>query len=903
MMAYLTRPGFNGGGAVSNRTVLPKRKPQAEVKKRKKINYEKIKQYLGKESQELIERELGFAVGGGVNPAQLKQRFMQLVASIQDAEDAEIPSIVAQAKQIRNQIDDLNRQLAPDRQIKIVSEGLDFDNPLLDAAKIAQAVGTEDIVPETLTKKNPILKAIVPDFPKGIKGTLADPEEKEDLKIDRRVGVTPGGEFRQTSMRGRRTDRTLGDYLRRRELFRNVDLTATEGSFAEGGDVDTPKRGLVDEPGSYSGEKVIKTYSPGFTRLEDYQDGTPRYRVNLVRTTNDGKKVSIKEKFKNYKNAKKAFDDFNIKNPLTILGKKDYIKLLPKFKTLINKSKKYPSQASIRKKLDVPRSTFNSLLDLYLEEGNILPENRFPGIETSLAGGKRQQIIDTYKANKTLNLQDLATKFKVDRTTIRRTLKNEGLRDPSEFQNISDPEKKTKTKSRYKTLKKITDVPYESSILGNDYVNLHHGDSKKFNVTTRTLGYAPPRVNSFLLPKLETYLNNLYDQREDLLKKKPKDLVRKLEEINIKGMNLVSNPQVQGYLNFKIMDPKTLKMSDFGMDIATTIDPADLLKGKNIKDLSDFDKGIIELNRKEVMVAQKGAALPSNVVYGRGGPQPGKGQRSVYGKQAQKIVQDVERVSAQQIERELTKAVEELPSGAQGKICNALKAGGLSTTCAEAIRQDPLKTASIIEKETARLPSNVGRKALQAARLAKNVFGPLAIAGEVAIEGGFMADKYMRTGMPMKQVFGESILNLALGPKLRVDVEAERAKEFAKGEDFAMAERGRRKAPFLAQGEYADRLRREARVAEMQQKFPGISEEDLTKNVKALYPDIDLSMFPMQELKQQVDDAAKLEYFADNFRQEKAGGGIAKLAGKESGPAPESGPNSQGLAFFMKRGR
>jgi len=34
-----------------------------------------------------------------------------------------------------------------------------------------------------------------------------------------------------------------------------------------------------------------------------------------------------------------------------------------------------------------------------------------------------------------------------------------------------------------------------------------------------------------------------------------------------------------------------------------------------------------------------------------------------------------------------------------------------------------------------------------------------------------------------------------------------------------------------------------------------------------------------------------------------AGGGIAKLAGKSSGPAPESGPNSQGLDFLMKRGR
>ena len=118
-----------------------------------------------------------------------------------------------------------------------------------------------------------------------------------------------------------------------------------------------------------------------------------------------------------------------------------------------------------------------------------------------------------------------------------------------------------------------------------------------------------------------------------------------------------------------------------------------------------------------------------------------------------------------------------------------------------------------------------------------------------------------------------------------------------------MAERGRRKAPFLAQGEYADRLRRQKRVEEMEQKFPGTSEEDLAKNVKALYPDIDLSMFPMQDLKQQVDDAAKMDYFADNFRQEKAGGGIAKQAGVESGPAPESGPTPQGLASLIKRGR
>jgi hypothetical protein len=266
MMAYLTRPGFNGGGAVSNRTVLPKRKPAAEVKKRKKINYEKIKQYLGKESQELIERELGFAVGGRVNPAQLKQRFMQLVSSIQDAEDAEIPGIIAQAKQIKDQIDEINLTLAPDRQIKITAQGLDFDNPLLDAAKIAQTVDTtqevtggltknivKDIVPESLTTGNPIYRG-QPTFPRGTKGTLADEEEKQDPKINRRVGVTPEGQFRQASMKGRQTEKNIMDYFRRVLSPKNVDLTATEGSFAEGGDVDTPKRGLVDGPGSYAGD-------------------------------------------------------------------------------------------------------------------------------------------------------------------------------------------------------------------------------------------------------------------------------------------------------------------------------------------------------------------------------------------------------------------------------------------------------------------------------------------------------------------------------------------------------------------------------------------------------------------------------------------------------------------------
>jgi len=47
----------------------------------------------------------------------------------------------------------------------------------------------------------------------------------------------------------------------------------------------------------------------------------------------------------------------------------------------------------------------------------------------------------------------------------------------------------------------------------------------------------------------------------------------------------------------------------------------------------------------------------------------------------------------------------------------------------------------------------------------------------------------------------------------------------------------------------------------------------------------------------------RTEKFAENFRDEKAGGGIAKLAGVDDGPPPVSGPNPQGLSYLMKRGK
>ena len=52
----------------------------------------------------------------------------------------------------------------------------------------------------------------------------------------------------------------------------------------------------------------------------------------------------------------------------------------------------------------------------------------------------------------------------------------------------------------------------------------------------------------------------------------------------------------------------------------------------------------------------------------------------------------------------------------------------------------------------------------------------------------------------------------------------------------------------------------------------------------------------------QMSDYDKMSYFADNFRTEKAGGGIAKMAGDRSGAMTTSmNPDSQGLSYLFNR--
>jgi hypothetical protein len=227
--------------------------------------------------------------------------------------------------------------------------------------------------------------------------------------------------------------------------------------------------------------------------------------------------------------------------------------------------------------------------------------------------------------------------------------------------------------------------------------------------------------------------------------------------------------------------------------------------------------------------------------------------------------------------------------------------------------------------------TNFTNKAAAAGKLVKNALGPLAIASEIAIEGGIALNKTLQTGVPLKTAFADSIFNLALGPRLQINKEAELAKEFAKGEDFAMAERGRRM--MIPQSATADAQRLKKREEEMRALYPQYSDQQLIKMIEdrgfnpqdiinqktttRITPAVTSTLTGLDQLRTAFQEKMTgLDQLRTAFQEQDAlqriadAGGVANLAnggiaglsgGDKSGPPPESGPNSQGLQGLMKR--
>ena len=193
------------------------------------------------------------------------------------------------------------------------------------------------------------------------------------------------------------------------------------------------------------------------------------------------------------------------------------------------------------------------------------------------------------------------------------------------------------------------------------------------------------------------------------------------------------------------------------------------------------------------------------------------------------------------------------------------------------------------------------RKTSQGARVLKNVLGPAALAIEALFVAPFAAFDYA-SGRRGKDI-ALSALSLGLADqKLRRDELKEYFPEYGKGQALLDLDERLMELERLQKGTRGQRVRSKGKLNiglkkfdEAIKQFP--TEESLLDNLeKSRQAEMDLTEDEAERKKQRLSPSDFDQFSA-------AGGGIAKLAGVDSGPPPPAGPNSQGLQGLMKRVR
>ncbi len=255
--------------------------------------------------------------------------------------------------------------------------------------------------------------------------------------------------------------------------------------------------------------------------------------------------------------------------------------------------------------------------------------------------------------------------------------------------------KSFESKKRAKALKKFGGVK-EGPFQGTKKTNLSHMDDIFSQyITGSNLGYAPVAINKKLGDPdgIDFKMRALYKKRDRLLNENPKDLVKQLEDINIKGAKLAG--QSQGFKQFTFMDPVTKKTSSFG-------------GGRLAVDMFDEFPGMTE--RQIVDYIKK--ADPNNF-------------------DTQLKIKMFE-----ENRKNVFKAANKLTKKEQLAVCSLLSRGGLPGDCAAAIDNDPIKAAQVFEESTSTSPAmtklkNASTSFLNIAKRGGK-FGALAAAGAAA---------------------------------------------------------------------------------------------------------------------------------------------------------------------------
>ena len=224
--------------------------------------------------------------------------------------------------------------------------------------------------------------------------------------------------------------------------------------------------------------------------------------------------------------------------------------------------------------------------------------------------------------------------------------------------------KSFESKKRAKALKKFGGVK-EGPFQGTKKTNLSHMDDIFSQyITGSNLGYAPASINYKLGDKggIDLKMRALYKKREKLLNENPKDLVKQLEDINIKGAKLAG--QSQGFKQFTFMDPITKKTSSFGGG-RLAIDAFDEFPGMTERQIVDYIK---KADPNDFDAQLKIKLFEEN-------------RKNVF------------------------KAANKLSKKEQLAVCSLLSRGGLPGDCAAAVNKDPVKAAEIFQQSDSTSPA------------------------------------------------------------------------------------------------------------------------------------------------------------------------------------------------------
>jgi hypothetical protein len=297
----------------------------------------------------------------------------------------------------------------------------------------------------------------------------------------------------------------------------------------------------------------------------------------------------------------------------------------------------------------------------------------------------------------------------------------------------------------------------------------HMGDLYNQYVRTGNLGYAPNLINQETLKDVDAILKNYNEQIDNLLKNKPKNYIKKVNDLNRKGTDLAA--ATQGYKKFTGRDPFTgeeftINYSRPGQEF----DPGDVYGNKKLSELTKKDKIIEEYNPRTKKFVKVNKPLLDYM----------KKQSIKSAKLSPTQIKKIDTQIRNKVLELASTVTDRCPIGNAdgGRIGYSLG----SEACFKIGKQ---KLENIILKGGAKgkeldlaktiLRAGGGVKSMLSLR---GALGPAALAFTAATEAGLVGYDMLAKGQTFREAVGDSLFNYALGDKTKIDPRSERYKSY-----------------------------------------------------------------------------------------------------------------------------